>query len=100
MTRLMGFFGMRKPRGFHHTYIYVDERKERLDRMTEKARQELGLAPPPLIASGDMRGKFAAQTTFLRRRKERGRRPLHPAVILFLIALLAGLWYAIGNGIL
>ena len=26
----MGFFKQRKPRGFNHQYIYVDERKERL----------------------------------------------------------------------
>ena len=24
----MGMFGIRKPRGFNHQYIYVDERKE------------------------------------------------------------------------
>ena len=24
----MGMFAMRKPRGFNHSYIYVDERKE------------------------------------------------------------------------
>ena len=26
----MGMFTMRKPRGFNHPYIYVDERKEKL----------------------------------------------------------------------
>ena len=26
----MGMFTMRKPRGFNHSYIYVDERKEKL----------------------------------------------------------------------
>ena len=26
----MGMFAMRKPRGFNHSYIYVDERKEKL----------------------------------------------------------------------
>ena len=29
----MGMFAMRKPRGFNHSYIYVDERKEKLARM-------------------------------------------------------------------
>ena len=28
----MGMFTMRKPRGFRHEYIYVDERKEKLQR--------------------------------------------------------------------
>ena len=29
----MGMFAMRKPRGFNHSYIYVDERKEKLAKM-------------------------------------------------------------------
>lgn len=31
----MGMFAMRKPRGFNHSYIYVDERKEKLAKMEE-----------------------------------------------------------------
>ena len=32
----MGMFNsMRKPRGFNHQYIYVDERKEKLAKMEE-----------------------------------------------------------------
>ena len=34
----MGMFAMRKPRGFHHSYIYVDERKEKLAKMEEDAK--------------------------------------------------------------
>ena len=39
----MGMFnsGMRKPRRFNHQYIYVNERKEKLDKMEE---QEIGRA--------------------------------------------------------
>ena len=34
----MGMFNsMRKPRGFNHQYIYVNELKEELDKMEEKA---------------------------------------------------------------
>ena len=33
----MGMFTMRKPRGFNHPYIYVDERKEKLAKMEETA---------------------------------------------------------------
>ena len=36
---------MRKPRGFNHQYIYVDERKEKLAKMEEKARRDLGMLP-------------------------------------------------------
>ena len=41
----MGMFTMRKPRGFHHSYIYVDERKEKLAKMEEDAKRELGMLP-------------------------------------------------------
>ena len=38
----MGMFNsMRKPRGFNHQYIYVDERKEKLDKMEEQAKRDL-----------------------------------------------------------
>ena len=33
---------MRKPRGFNHQYIYVDERKEKLAKMEENAKRDLG----------------------------------------------------------
>ena len=35
----MGMFTMRKPRGFNHPYIYVDERKEKLAKMEENAKR-------------------------------------------------------------
>ncbi len=44
---------MRKPRGFNHQYIYVDERKEKLAKMEEK-ESPLGLIEilPTLGPSG------------------------------------------------
>ena len=69
----MGMFAMRKPRGFNHSYIYVDERKEKLAKMEE---------------------------THLKRRKESGRKPMHLGIILVVIAVLIYLWYAISNGII
>ena len=36
----MFFNSMRKPRGFNHQYIYVDERKEKLAKMEEKAKRD------------------------------------------------------------
>ena len=41
----MFFNSMRKPRGFNHQYIYVDERKEKLAKMEEKAKRDLGMLP-------------------------------------------------------
>ena len=82
----MGMFTMRKPRGFNHPYIYVDERKEKL------AKKE--------FSPEDIRGKFVEGTTHLKRRKESGRKPVHLGVIMVIIALLIYLWYAISTGII
>ena len=93
----MGMFAMRKPRGFHHSYIYVDERKEKLAKMEEDAKRELGMLPEKEFSPEDIRGKFIEGTTHLKRRKESGRRPVHLGVILVVVALLIYLWYAITN---
>ena len=43
----MGMFNsMRKPRGFNHQYIYVDERKEKLAKMEENAKRCLLYTSP------------------------------------------------------
>ncbi len=96
----MGMFTMRKPRGFHHPYIYVDERKERLAKMEEDAKRELGMLPPKEFNPEDIRGKFIEGTTHLKRRKESGRKPVHVGVLIILIVVLLYLWYAISNGII
>ncbi len=96
----MGMFTMRKPRGFHHPYIYVDERKERLQKMTDDAKRELGMLPPKEFKPEDIRGTFIEGTTHLKRRKESGRKPMHLGVLLIIIALLCWLWYAIANGVI
>ena len=89
----MGMFAMRKPRGFHHSYIYVAK-------MEEDAKRELGMLPEKEFSPEDIRGKFIEGTTHLKRRKESGRRPVHLGVILVVVALLIYLWYAITNGII
>ena len=96
----MGMFTMRKPRGFHHPYMYVDERKERLQKMTDDAKRELGMLPPKEFKPEDIRGTFIEGTTHLKRRKESGRKPMHLGVLLIIIALLCWLWYAIANGVI
>ena len=91
---------MRKPRGFNHPYIYVDERKERLAKMEESAKRELGMLPPKEFSPEDIRGKVIEGTTHLKRRKESGRKPMHVGMAIVLIVLLFYLWYAISNGII
>lgn len=94
----MGMFAMRKPRGFNHSYIYVDERKEKLAKMEENAKRDLGMLPEKEFSPEDIRGKFIEGTTHLKRRKESGRKPM--GIILVVIAVLIYLWYAISNGII
>lgn len=96
----MGLFSMRKPRGFHHEYIYVNERKEKLDKMTENAKRDLGMLPEKEFSPEDIRGKFVEGTSHLKRRKESGRKPMAAGVAIVIIALLIFLWYAIANGII
>ena len=96
----MGMFTMRKPRGFQHNYIYVNERKEKLDKMTENAKRELGMIPEKEFSPEDIRGKFVESTTHLRRRKESGKKPIPFIIKLFLIVPLMCLFYAISNGII
>ena len=73
----MGMFNsMRKPRGFNHQYIYVDERKEKLAKMEEKAKRDLGMLPEKEFKPEDIRGKFVEGTTHLKRRKASGRKPV------------------------
>ena len=67
----MGMFNsMRKPRGFNHQYIYVDERKEKLAKMEENAKRDLGMLPEKEFNPEDIRGKFVEGTTHLKRRKQ------------------------------
>lgn len=96
----MGMFAMRKARGFNHSYIYVDERKEKLAKMEENAKRDLGMLPEKEFSPEDIRGKFIEGTTHLKRRKESGRKPMHLGIILVVIAVLIYLWYAISNGII
>jgi hypothetical protein len=94
----MGMFGVRKPRRFNHQYIYADERKEKLNKMEEDAKRELGLLPKKEFSPEDIRGKFLEGTTHLKRRKESERKPLHIGVVLIVIALLLYVWHYLQSG--
>ena len=92
-------FSVRKPRGFHHNWIYVDERKEKLAKIEENAKRDLGMLPPKEFDPEDIRGKFVEGTTHLKRRKEGGTKASN-GMLLFLIIVLLWVWYAIMNGII
>ncbi len=85
----MGMFKSEKPRAFSHQYIYVDERKERLKKMEENAKRDLGMLPPQESTHEQrIRGKFVESTKHLKRRKESKRKPLTYAALLIGIAAL------------
>ena len=94
----MGMFGIRKPRGFNHQYIYVDERKEKLTKMEEDAKRDLGMLPEKEFSPEDIKGKFVEATTHLKRRKQSGRKPIHVGIVVIIIALLIDLWHYLMTG--
>ena len=61
----MGWFKMDKPRPFHHEYIYYDERKEKLKKIEENAKRELGMLPPKEFNPEDIRGYPKSQKSIL-----------------------------------
>ena len=82
-------FSLEKPRAFSHEYIYVNERKEKLAKIEENARRDLGMLPPKeLTAEERIRGKFVEGTKHLKRRKESGRKPLTYAALLIALGAL------------
>lgn len=94
----MGLFTVRKPRGFHHNYIYYDPRKEKLKEIDERAKRELGILPPKEFSPEDIRGKFVGATKHLKRRKESGRKPLSYGVLILLIVILLFVMHYLATG--
>ena len=84
----MNFFRMNKPRGYQHQYIYYDERKEKIAKIVENAKRDLGMLPPKEFTPEDIRGKFVEATKHLKRRKESGKKPVSYGVLILFIVLL------------
>ncbi|MBR6691685.1 MAG: hypothetical protein IKL75_03500 [Bacteroidaceae bacterium] len=71
----MKLFKTREPRKFNHRYIFVDERKEKIDRIMENAKRDLGMLPPKEQSYEErIRGAFTEDNSHLARHKERGPR--------------------------
>lgn len=94
----MGMFSVGKPRGFHHNYIYYDPRKEKLQKIEENAKRELGMLPPKEFQPEDIRGKFVGATIHLKRRKESGKKPVSSGILIMIVValFLAMKWLATG----
>lgn len=94
----MGMFTVREPKRFEHKYIYYDERKEKLAKIEEKAKRELGMLPPEEFNPESIRGKFVEGTIHLKRRKENGGPRISFPVAIVIIVLLTVLLFSILNG--
>jgi hypothetical protein len=79
---------MNKPRGYQHQCIYYDERKEKLAKIEENAKRDLGMLPPKEFTPEDIKGKFVEATKHLKRRKESGKKPVSYGVLILFIVLL------------
>ena len=95
----MGYFKQREPRRFNHKYIFVDERREKLDKIVENAKRDLGMLPPKETSCEErIRGRFAGETTHLKRRKENGERFSTKALVVLLVVMSFLLYYLVtGN---
>ena len=92
----MGYFKMPAPRRFNHNYIYVDERKEKLQKIEDKAKRELGLLPAEESSYEErLRGAFIGETTHLKRRKENGQRISTKGIVVALAVAFFLLHYLI-----
>ena len=93
----MGMFKSEKPRAYSHQYIYVDERKEKLKKIEEKAKRDLGMLPPEESTVEErIRGKFVEQTSHLKRQQEKGK-PSSSKWLIIIAVLLVALIYALLN---
>ena len=91
----MGIFNQRKPRGFQHQYIYVDERRERLREIEERAKRDLGLLEEKELTTEErIRGKIAEQSSHLKRQPEK-ESPITNRRLIFILALMAMIMYVL-----
>ncbi|MBE6285563.1 MAG: hypothetical protein E7093_03890 [Bacteroidales bacterium] len=96
----MGYFKQREPRRFNHKYIFVDERKEKLDKIVESAKRDLGMLPPREESYSErLKGAFVNENSHLSRRQENGPRfsnrflVIAVAVCIFLLCyILKSVW--------
>ena len=91
----MGMFTQRKPRRFHHEYMFVDERKDKLKRIEERAKAELGKSGNAQGYRERMKGSFLASTKYARRRGQRrfgATVAINVGVVAIIILFLVAVW--------
>ena len=86
----MNLFQQPRPRRFNHKYIYVDERKERLKQLVERARKEQAVTPSEEACKEALRKAFRQATPHTTRHQKspvRGFSFVQIAAVLLLIAV-------------
>ena len=86
----MNLFQQPRPRRFNHKYIYVDERKERLQKIEQQAREKLGFTPHKPLDREQIHQAFRAATPHLSKKKRRNNganQLIQVILLLFLLAL-------------
>lgn len=90
----MGYFKQREPRRFNHKYIFVDERKEKLNKIVENAKRDLGMLPPSEESYRErLKGAFVGSDSHLARRNQNGQRLSSRAILVALFICLFVLFY-------
>ena len=90
----MGYFKQREPRRFNHKYIFVDERKEKLDKIVENAKRDLGMLPPSELSYRErLKGAFVAENSHLARRRAAGTRMSSRFIVAALLVCVFALFY-------
>lgn len=90
----MGMFKNNEPRRFNHKYIFVDERKEKLDKILENAKRDLGMLPPREEGYRErIEGSFLSGDSHVARKKENGSRITTRVAVAALIVCIFLLFY-------
>lgn len=89
----MGLFQTRKPRGFNYTPRYYDPEREKWKKVEEDAKRRLGIIPPKEFKPEDLKGAFVEATTYLKKRKERGKPRLNSGVLVIAMVFLFAILY-------
>ena len=86
----MGLFKTREPRKFRRVSIYTDERKEKLDKLVNDYKREVGELPPAQedYTQNRFKGKFSEYTPRAKRYADGGRGLIKCPVALIAIILL------------
>lgn len=91
----MILFYSRKPRRFHHEYMFIDMRKERLAAIKDKAERELKANGRPDAGNRLERGTFLNATRYASHRKEKSLSAGHfffSVIAVMLVFLLVLIW--------